>query len=172
VKARKDNMRRRIRILTTSAIIAALYVVVTVVLGFSSYGPVQIRFSEAMTVLPYFTPVAVPALFVGCLIANIFGGNGIWDITIGSIATLISAYITYKISFNKPKRKLLAPLPPVIVNAVIVGPMLSILYDMPMLVAIGSVAAGELIACYVLGYPLMLIIERNKVFSELYKRFF
>jgi uncharacterized membrane protein len=162
-------MRRKIRILTTSAIIAALYVVITVVLGFTSYGPVQVRFSEAMTVLPYFTPVAAPALFVGCIIANIFGGNGIWDITIGSAATLIAAFLTYKLSFNKPKRKWLAPLPPVIVNAVVVGPMLSILYGMPMLLSIGSVAAGELIACYALGYPLMLIIERNKRLSELFK---
>lgn len=162
-------MRRRIMILTTSALIAALYAVITMVLGFLSYGPVQIRFSEAMTVLPYFKPVAVPALFVGCIIANIFGGNGLWDICIGSTATLIAAFVTYKISFNKPKRKLLAPLPPVIVNAAIVGPMLSILYHMPMLVAIGSVAAGQLIACYVLGYPLMLILEKNKLFKKLTK---
>lgn len=131
--------------------------------------PYQIRFAETLTVLPYFTPLAIPGLFVGCIAANIIGGNGIWDIVIGSLATLLSAYLTYKITYNRPKRKLLAPLPPVIVNAVVVGPMLSILYKMPLFLTILSVGLGQIIACYVLGYPLMLLIGKNKRLSELFK---
>lgn len=161
---------RKVKMLTTSAIIAALYLVLTFIFYLTSFLPYQIRFAEALTVLPYFTPLAVPGLFVGCVLANIIGGNGMWDIVVGSLATLFSAYLTYKISFKKPKRKWLAPLPPVLVNATVVGAMLSVLYEMPLFMTMLSVGAGQIIACYLLGYPLMLLIERNKKLSELFKR--
>lgn len=172
-KEGKDCMKRNsIRSIVTGAFIAAIYVVITLVFGFTSFGPVQVRFSEAFTILPAVTPVAVPAIFVGCLISNIFGGNGLWDIVVGSIATLLSAYLTYKLTYNKPTRKLLAPLPPVIVNAVIVGPMLSVLYNLPFFITIASVGIGQIVACYFLGYPLLLLIGKNKRLSELFARNF
>jgi len=159
---------KKIKKLTISAMIAAVYFVLTMIFYFTSFQPMQSRLAEALTVLPYFTPLAIPGLFVGCLLSNILGGNGIWDIVIGSLATLLSAYLTYKISFNKPKRKLLAPLPPVLVNAVAVGVMLSILYKAPLFATMLSVAVGQFIACYLLGYPLMLLIEKNKKLRELF----
>lgn len=161
---------KKVKMLTTAAMIAAVYLVLTFIFYLTSFLPYQIRFAEALTILPFFTPLAIPGLFVGCLVANILGGNGIWDIVIGSLATLVSAYLTYKISFNKPKRKLLAPLPPVLINAVVVGAMLSVLYEMPLFATILSVGLGQIIACYILGYPLMLLIEKNKKVSELFKQ--
>lgn len=160
---------KKVKMLTTSAMIAAVYLVLTLVFYLTSFLPYQIRFAEVLTVLPYFTPLAIPGLFVGCIVANIIGGNGIWDIIIGSLSTLIAAYLTYKISFNRPKRKLLAPLPPVIINAVLVGGMLSVLYEMPLFFTMLSVGGGQIVACYLLGYPLMHLIEKNKRLRDLFK---
>lgn len=162
-------MNRNTRRLTAAAMIAAVYFVLTMIFFATSFQPLQSRLAEALTVLPYFTPVAIPGLFVGCIISNILGGNGPWDVIIGSLASLLAAYLTYRISFNKPKRKFLAPLPPVLVNAVIIGIMLSILYKMPLFSTMLSVGVGQVIACYVLGLPLMLLIEGTKL-SELFKR--
>ena len=148
--------------------ISAVYLVLTFIFYLTSFLPYQIRFAEALAVLPYFTPLSIPGLFVGCVVANIIGGNVIWDIVFGSLATLIAAYLTYKISYNKPKRKLLAPLPPVIINAVVVGTMLSILYELPLFVTMLSVGLGQIVACYLIGFPLMLIIEKNKKLRELF----
>ncbi len=159
---------KKIRLITISAMISAVYLVLTFIFYLTSFLPYQIRFAEALAVLPYFTPLAIPGLFVGCVVANIIGGNGIWDIVFGSLATLIAAYLTYKISYNKPKRKLLAPLPPIIINAVIVGTMLSILYELPLFVTMLSVGLGQIVACYLIGFPLMLIIEKNKKLRELF----
>ncbi|EPR09220.1 QueT transporter family protein [Ruminiclostridium papyrosolvens] len=162
-------MNRNIRRLTVAAMIAAVYLVLTMLFYVTSFQPLQSRLAEALTVLPYFTPVAIPGLFVGCILANILGGNGIWDVVIGSLSSLLAAYLTYKFTYNKPKRKLLAPLPAVLVNAVAVGIMLSILYDMPLFAAMLSVGLGQILACYVLGFPLMLLIERTKKLNELFK---
>lgn len=162
---------KKVKMLTVSAMIAAVYLVLTLIFYLTSFAPMQSRLAEALTVLPYFTPLAIPGLFVGCILANIIGGYGIWDIVIGSLTTLLAAYLTYKMTFNKPKRKWLAPLPPVVLNAVIVGLELSILADAPLFATIISVGAGQIIACYLLGYPLMLLIEKNKKLSELFKQF-
>jgi uncharacterized membrane protein len=162
---------KKLRWLTASAMIAAVYLVLTLIFYLTSFLPYQIRFAEVLTVLPYFTPLAIPGLFVGCVVANILGGNGIWDVVIGSLATLIAAYLTYKLTYNKRGRKWLAPIPPVIVNVVMVGPMLSVLYKMPLFATMLSVGLGQIIACYVLGFPLMLLFENSRKLSELFKRF-
>lgn len=159
----------KVKKLTTSAMVATVYLVLTLIFYIISFQPMQSRLSEALTVLPYFTPLAIPGLFVGCVLSNIIGGNGIWDVVIGSLATLLSGYLTYKLTFRKPKRKWLAPLPPVLVNAVVVGAELSVLGDLPFFATVLSVGIGQVIACYILGYPLMLLIERNKKLSELFK---
>ncbi len=162
---------KKIQYLTVSAMIAAVYLALTMLFYAISFSPMQSRLAEALTVLPYFTPLAIPGLFVGCLISNILGGNGIWDIIIGSLATLLSAFLTYKLTFNRPRRKWLAPLPPVLINAVVIGAMLSVLYELPLFATMLEVGVGQIIACYVAGFPLMLLFESSKKIGELFKRF-
>jgi uncharacterized membrane protein len=150
------NTRFKTRYLVEAAVIAAVYAVLTIINPWSS-GEFQVRISEALTVLAFFTPAAIPGLFVGCLVANLYVGAGIYDIIFGSLATLLAAFIT-----SKMPSKYLAPLPPVIVNAVVVAFILNISINTPLLITGVLVALGELIACYGLGYPLMLIFERNR----------
>ena len=150
-------MNKKVLYLVQSALIAAIYAVVTYLLAPISYGPVQFRIAEALTVLPAVFPAAVPGLFVGCIIANILGGFGLWDIVIGSLATLIAAYLTSKL-----KNKWLIPAPPVIVNALIVGTMLSYMFKLPYIFTIQAVAFGQLVVCYGLGIPLYMLFNKNK----------
>ncbi len=157
----KDN-RNKTRMLTRAAIIAAIYCVLTAVLPMLSYGTVQIRFAEILTVLPCYTFAAVPGLFVGCALANLIGlatgVTGLLDIFIGSFATLISAFLTYKLK----KNRLIALLPPVIINALFVGLELTFVSDIPFYINALSIAAGEAIACYLLGYTVSLIFDKYK----------
>lgn len=152
---------KRNRYLVDAAFIAAVYAVLTIAFAPLSYGQIQVRFAEALTILPFFTPAAIPGLFVGCIVANFFGPGGIIDIIFGSGATLLAAYLSYKMP-----AKWLVPLPPVIANGIIIGYMLNYLYQLPLLVTIGWVALGELISCYIIGYPLLLLLEkyREKIF--------
>lgn len=147
-----------------AGIIAAIYTILTLALWSWSYGPIQVRVSEALTVLPAFTPAAIPGLFIGCLISNIFSPQFAYiDMVFGSLATLLAAYLSYKM----PRRELV-PLPPIIVNGIIIGIMLHYFYKLPSLpLAMLWVALGETVACYVLGYPLILLLEkyRNKIFK-------
>ena len=103
--------------LVQAALIAAVYVVLTLVFAPFSYGEIQVRISEALTILPFFTPAAIPGLFVGCILANLLGGAIPLDIAFGSIATLIGAVFTYKL---RGSSKWLAPVPPIVANAVLV----------------------------------------------------
>ncbi len=145
--------------LLQGAIIAAVYAVLTIVLAPISYGPMQVRISEALTVLPVFTPAAIPGLFVGCFVANMVGPYGAIDMICGSIATLIAAMLTYKLRNNT----WFAPLPPVVLNGVIIGGMLHFAYGVPNLPAcMAWVAIGEAIACYAVGVPLIKLLGRYK----------
>lgn len=142
-----------------AAIIAAIYAVLTIVLSPISYGPMQVRVSEALTILPALTPAGVPGLFIGCLVSNFLGPYGIVDVICGSAATLLAAILTYKLR----KKPWLAPLPPVVANGIIIGAELHYAYGVPGLWAcMGWVAIGELLACYVLGYPLLKLLKRYK----------
>lgn len=152
-----NNRNKSLLHLVQGSIIAAVYAVLTLAFAPLSYGQVQIRFAEALTVLPALTPAAIPGLAVGCLIANILGPGGIVDIVFGTLATLIAAYMSCKMP-----RKWLVPLPPVIVNAIVVGFILNYLYQLPLIITMGWVGLGELIACYAIGYPLLLLLERYK----------
>lgn len=147
---------KSIRFIVEAAIIAAMYAALTILIPGGS-GQIQVRVSEALTILPFFTPAAIPGLFVGCLIANLFVGAGPYDIIFGSLATLLAAFLTWKIRI-----KLLAPLPPVIINAVAVAGILKLAVNAPFLITMGFVALGELVACYVLGYPLLLLLLKQK----------
>jgi len=147
-----------------AAVIAAVYAALTIALAPLSYGVMQVRVSEALTVLPFFTPAAIPGLFVGCLISNILGPYGLVDMFFGSAATLLGAIGSYMLR-NKP---LLVPLPPVILNGIMIGPMLYYVYSVPvpLIGCILWVMLGELIACYGLGYPLMKYLKKYRDIFE------
>jgi uncharacterized membrane protein len=153
----EDRQRRQLRYWIQAAMIAALYVLMTVIPYLFSYGLFQVRVAEALMVLPYFTPAAIPGLFVGCLIANLVGPYGILDVVFGSLATLISAVLVARI-----KVKALVPLPPVLINALIVGLVLHYVLQLPLYLTAGMVGLGQLVACYGLGYPLLLVLEKRK----------
>jgi len=147
------------KFLIQAAIIGAVYAVLTIGLSAVSYGPVQFRVSEALTVLPAFTPAAVPGLFTGCLVSNLLGPYGIVDAAAGSLATLLAAFLSYKFR----KRQLLVPLPPVVANGVIIGAMLHYVYHVPnLLLCMGTVALGEGVICYAVGYPLIRLLNRYR----------
>jgi len=147
-----------------AGIIAALYAVLTISLAPISYGVYQIRVAEVLTILPFVYPVAMIGLFVGCLVANIFGGNGLPDIIFGSLLTLLAGYLTYLISkiCSRKISLILAPLPPVLVNAFGVAAYLSLITDMSYLFVVQMVGVGQLVACYGLGLPLLYyLVSKN-----------
>lgn len=154
---------KSVRFITEAAIIAGMYAALTIFFAPISSGQIQVRFAEALTILPFFTSAAVPGLFVGCLIANIFVGEGIYDIVLGPLATLLAAFMTWKMP-----SKYLAPLPPIIINAVYVGVLLYYIASLPIIATIGFVAIGETVACYALGYPLLLLLKKHseKIFGH------
>ena len=156
---KKKKLNRNLKFWVQAAVIAAIYATLTMLLAPISYGLMQVRVSEALTVLPYFTPAAIPGLFIGCLISNTLTGNLV-DIICGSLATLLASIGSYKLK-NHP---LLVPLPPVMFNAVIVGAVLCYAYGVgaPLWTCMLWVAAGQLIACYILGYPLIKYFQKRK----------
>lgn len=133
-----------------AAMIAAIYVILTYVFAPFGFGDVQVRIAEALTILPAFTPAAVPGLFVGCLIGNILGGAILPDIIFGSLATLIGAVAVF---FLRKKNLYYLPLAPVLSNTLIVPFVLRYGYgtNLPIPILMLSIAAGEIISCYVLG---------------------
>ena len=150
--------RTAVRVLARGAIIAALYTVLTLLLAPLSYGEVQIRFSEAMTLLPILMPEAVPALAIGCLLSNILGGCTIFDIVFGTLATLLAALCTRRLR----ERFWLAAVMPVLFNGVIVGAVIHYCYA-PVLalpLCMLFVAAGEAVACLIVG-PLLIRAMRR-----------
>jgi len=150
------------------AIIAALYAALTILFAPISYGAVQVRISEAFTILPLFTPAAIPGLFIGCLLANILGGAIVWDIIFGSIATLIGAALGYLLRFNR----WLVPIPTIVSNSVIIPFILKYGYaiDMPIGLLIVYIAIGEIIGCYLLGELLGSAILRRGDLRNIFSR--
>lgn len=144
-----------------AAMIAALYVVLTYVanmLGLASR-EIQIRFSEALTILPFFTPAAIPGLTIGCLLSNIFTQCMPLDVLFGTLATFLGALGTYSLR----RFRWLAPLPPIVANTLIVPWVLRFAYGIeaaiPYLMI--TVGAGEIISCGVLGMMLLTALEKN-----------
>lgn len=166
-------MKKNTRNLALSAIIAAVYAVVTMYLTYPmSYQASQFRVAEALTILPFFSTAAIPGLFVGCLISNLLSPVGPLDIIFGSLASLIAAFMTYLIGKSNLKfKKYLAPLPPVVVNALIVGWLLNYTLKWPIAITMIQVGFGQILACYGLGLPLMLFIERNQQLKRIFSRF-
>ena len=158
-----NNINKKVRYIVTAAMIAAFYAALTFLFQPLSYGYGQIRISEILTVLPAFTPAAVPGLFIGCIVSNLASPLGPIDIAVGSIATLLAAFLS-----RRMPSKWLVPLPPVICNGVIVGAELHFLLHAPLLLTMLSVAIGEAIACYAGGIPLMLSLGKisRRLFGE------
>ena len=160
----KDNHKEVLKI-TQGALIAALYVVLTLVFAPISFGPIQLRVSEALIILPMFTPAAVPGLFIGCLLANLLGGAVILDVIFGSLATLIGAWLGYKPRANR----WLVPVPEIAANTLIIPFVLCYGYglqEIPIPLMAVYIAAGELLGCYVLGELLgsLLLRYRRSIF--------
>ncbi len=164
----KDS-KKKIEYITYSAIIGALYVALSWasnIFGLASYA-VQIRLSEALCALSFFTPAAVPGLFIGCLISNLTMTAQPLDIIFGSLATLAGAYLGTKI-----KNKYLVPLPTVVVNAVVVPFVILFCYTNGVksvgayFAILASVTVGEILSAYVLGILLLLAIDKRKIFKS------
>lgn len=148
--------------ITQAAVIAALYVVLTMFINAFNLanGAIQVRISEALTILPYFTPAAIPGLFIGCLLSNLLTGAAIWDIIFGSLATLLGAVGTYLVR----KWKWCAPIPPILSNTIIIPLVLTYAYGLPggipfFMLTIG---AGEILSCGILGMILLFALQKYR----------
>lgn len=156
-------MKHNLKLLTRAAVVAALYIVLTLVanmMGLAN-GAIQVRLSEALTLLPVLFAESVWGLFVGCLISNIITGCVIWDIIFGSLATLIGAFVTLRLK----KHRFFASLAPVVSNAVIVPFVLKYAYgvgDAWWLMAV-TVAIGEIITCVFLAPLVVKALEKHKL---------
>lgn len=169
------TVRIRTLFMAQTAMIAALYIVLTFIanaFGLANHA-IQIRFSEALTVLPFFTSAAVPGLFIGCLLSNILTGCALPDIVFGSLATLLGALGTYALR----RWKWCAPLSPILANTVIVPLVLIYGYGlliegMSLIQCLGfyclTVGAGEVISCGILGMILLTSLEKysNRLFVK------
>ena len=153
--------------LAQGAIIAAMYVALTLIFAPISFGAIQVRIAEALTILPLFTPAAIPGLFIGCLIANGLGGGILLDVIFGSIATLIGAALGYLLRFNR----WLVPIPAILSNTIIVPLVLKYGYgvDMAIWLLMIYIAVGEILGCYLLGELLASGILRRKSLTDLFK---
>lgn len=161
---------RQVQFLTQAAMIAALYVVLTFLanlLGLAS-GVIQVRLSEMLTILPYFTAAAIPGVTIGCLLSNILTACSLLDIVFGTFATLLGATGSYLLRRNK----FLVPLPPIVANTIIVPWVLRISYGVPdaipyMMVTVGI---GEIISCGLLGMILLFSLNKYKhiIFRQAY----
>ena len=154
----KEN---KVTFLTQAAMIAAIYVVLTHVFAPFSFGEIQIRISEALTILPLFTPAAIPGLFIGCLIGNILGGAILPDIIFGSLATLLGAVFTWLLRGHS---KFLGPVPPIAANTIIVPFVLRYGYGivLPIPFMMLTVGIGEVLSCGVLGMIVYFALARYK----------
>ena len=159
-------MNKKTKNITTGAMIAALYVILTMIshmAGMDS-GVIQLRLSEALCIMPCFTYSAVWGLFVGCLLSNIFAGCVIWDIIFGSLATLIGAVGTYKLR----NKRGLAVVPPILANALIVPFVLEYAYGVhgTIYYFMLTVGIGEVLSCGVLGQILYSVLYKKRKFFE------
>ncbi|MCE5201305.1 MAG: QueT transporter family protein [Synergistaceae bacterium] len=143
-----------------SAMIAALYGGLILALAPLSFGPVQFRVAEALTLLPFFMPEAIPGLFIGCLLSNFMGGFGLIDVIFGSAATLLAAWLTHKMP-----NMYLAAVPPVVVNAVVVGGYLAVITETPVCLSMLYIGASQSVICFGLGIPLCRFLSRTKIFD-------
>lgn len=151
---------RKVVFITQAGVIAAVYIVITVLVGAFNLasGSIQVRLSEALCILPVFTPAAIPGLVIGCFLGNVLTGCVVWDILLGTLATLLGALGTYYLR----KQKYVYTLPPIISNALIVPFVLKFAYNMPgpwWLFSV-TVGAGEFIAVGIFGFILKKALDK------------
>ncbi|NLJ89360.1 MAG: QueT transporter family protein [Clostridiales bacterium] len=146
--------------ITQSAIIAAIYVALVYIFSPISFGPVQIRIAEILTVLPFFTPAAIPGVTIGCFLSNLLMGADPLDVVFGTLATLVGAIGSYKLRHNK----FLVPIPPIMANAIVVPWVLKIAYAeaTPIPLMMLTVGLGEVVSIGILGMILLFALEKNK----------
>ncbi len=142
--------------LTRGALIAGLYVIITYILSPVSFGPLQFRAAEALTVLPILFPEAIPALFLGVLLSNIIGGLGMIDIIGGSLVTLLAAYGTYYF-----RGTFLAYLSPIVLNGFLISIYLHLLFEIPYWVTVVQISISEAVVVLLLGYPLIQVLKKR-----------
>lgn len=154
--------KQKIFFITQAAIIAALYVVITYIVNLFGLanGAIQLRLSEALTILPVFTPAAIPGIAIGCFLSNILTGCAFYDIVFGSLASLIGAVGTYLLR----KIKWLAPVPPIAANILIIPWVLLLVYQVPGTLPYHmlTVGIGEVLSCGVCGLILLSVLNRYK----------
>lgn len=161
-----QNLTKRI---VVTGVIAAIYTVLTLILAPISFGPVQFRLSEIMVLLAFVDPLYILGLTLGCLLSNMIGGYGIMDIVFGSLATLMSCTVMYWTRYlikNFKISLLVASLWPTIFNGIIIGWMLHVTINVPMLLTIMQVAIGEFVVVTIIGVPVFLTVSKK------YSRFF
>ena len=158
----------RVLRLTHGALLAALYVALTMIFAPISFGPVQLRVAEALCIMPMFTPAAIPGLFLGCLIANILGGGVIFDVIFGSLATLIGAVLGYMLRNNR----WLVPVPAIIANTIIIPFVLKYGYgivDVALPVLAFQIFLGEVGGCFILGELLCTALRKSGAMTEIFE---
>lgn len=157
---KNSKSEKTIYFMVHAAAIAAIYTVLTMLFAPISFGPVQFRISEALCILPFFTPAAVPGLFLGCFLSNFLCGSAVLDVVFGSIATLIGAFGSYRLR----KNRWAVCIPPIVSNTVIIPWVLRYAYGSTDLipVAMATVGIGEILAIGVLGNILLVMLERYK----------
>lgn len=167
-----NNLKLKHIILT--ALIGALYLAITISFAPISYGQIQFRISEILTVLPLFSATAIPGLTLGCLISNLYGvsvGETVMpDVIFGTIATLIAAITTYMIGRAKEKniKMFFGPMPAVIANAIIVGIEITLFFEGTLFLNMLFVGLGELVVCYGLGVPLIIALYKNNLYKKIF----
>ncbi len=161
---------KTIKQITFVGVIAGLYTALTLIFAPISYSYIQVRIAEALTVLPFLTPLAIPALFIGVFLANLFGGFGPWDWFGGSFLSLLAAVLTWL--SRKLRRPWLAPVPPILLNAFGVSLYLQYMVEgfvpglKTYLFFVVTIGIGEIIACLGLGYPLLRYLMRTNLLTR------
>ena len=162
LKKSQKKVQDKLKLTAQAGIIAAMYVALTFVFAPISFGLIQVRIAEALTILPIFTPAAIPGLFVGCFLGNILGGAVIWDVIFGSIATLLGAIGTYIL---RKRNTIVGTIPPIAANTAIIPFILKYAYGMestPLIVIIFAIFAGEVLSCGILGSLLGFALRKTK----------
>lgn len=144
--------------LTRAGIIAAAYIILVFAFQFASFGPIQFRVAEALTLLPMVFPEAIGGIYVGVLLSNILGGNGLWDVFGGSLVSLLAAYLTYRC-----RGQWIAYASPIVFNAFLVSWYLRFVFQIPSYwLLVLSIGFGQSIVVLGLGIPLLRFVQKNQ----------
>ena len=146
--------------ITEAAVIAAIYTALVMIFQLTSFGPIQFRVAEALTILPYFTPAAIPGVTIGCFLSAILTGAPLFDMIFGSLATLIAAFLSYKLR----RCKFLVPVPPIVANALIIPWVLRYAYEIPDAIPFMMLTVGisEFLVVGILGMALLFALDAIK----------